>query len=432
MEENKIVKYDGGLIKRISNQIGVTNKLLALSEPQLIPYRKGDKWGFCTPDKKMVIECIYDSAFPFSSGLAKVELKEKYGLINKQGKQIVSCKYDYIDDMSEGLAPVKLNEKWGCVNESGEEIISLKYNGLYGFIDGLAKVSLNGLYGFIDKAGKEIIPFQYNYVRYPAFVNGAAIVEIDNRYILIDKAGNRITNKVYDKIFGFVEKYAVVVLNNKKGLIDKTGKEILTCIYDSVEDFSKTFLEIYLDGEKYFYNKYKREKYNFSFDAYREGYDDYFPNDWKKEEIEEFIYSYDKKYPWKREFLEQEYCGTLFDNLGPFCEDLAWLKKGNFYGFINEDYKLVIPFIYYEVGNFNEGLAFVSNKEIEEIYRNAFDKDVHTIELEGNYGYINKAGEEVIPCKYNLANNFIQGIAKVEINGLEGYINKKGDEYWED
>ena len=136
-------------------------------------------------------------------------------------------------------------------------------------------------------------------------------------------------------------------------MIDKTGKEILTCIYDSVEDFSKTFLEIYLDGEKYFYNKYKREKYNFSFDAYREGYDDYFPNDWKKEEI-------------------------------------------------------------------------------EEIYRNAFDKDVHTIELEGNYGYINKAGEEVIPCKYNLANNFIQGIAKVEINGLEGYINKKGDEYWED
>jgi hypothetical protein len=26
MEENNIVKYEGGLIKRISNQIGVTNK----------------------------------------------------------------------------------------------------------------------------------------------------------------------------------------------------------------------------------------------------------------------------------------------------------------------------------------------------------------------------------------------------------------------
>ena len=43
MEENKIIKYEGGLIKRIDNQISVTNKLLELAVPQLIPYRKGDK-----------------------------------------------------------------------------------------------------------------------------------------------------------------------------------------------------------------------------------------------------------------------------------------------------------------------------------------------------------------------------------------------------
>ena len=35
MEENKIVKYEGGVIKRISNQIGVTNKLLAINLRQL-------------------------------------------------------------------------------------------------------------------------------------------------------------------------------------------------------------------------------------------------------------------------------------------------------------------------------------------------------------------------------------------------------------
>jgi len=58
VENNEIIKYEGGLIKHVSNAISITNKLLVLTEPQLIPYRKGDKWGFCTPDKKVVIDCI--------------------------------------------------------------------------------------------------------------------------------------------------------------------------------------------------------------------------------------------------------------------------------------------------------------------------------------------------------------------------------------
>lgn len=45
-------------IQRVSNQIAATNKLLAAADPILIPYRKKDKWGFCTPDKKIVIDCV--------------------------------------------------------------------------------------------------------------------------------------------------------------------------------------------------------------------------------------------------------------------------------------------------------------------------------------------------------------------------------------
>jgi hypothetical protein len=33
-----------------------------LHSQELIPYRKGDKWGFCTPDKKIVISPKYDDA----------------------------------------------------------------------------------------------------------------------------------------------------------------------------------------------------------------------------------------------------------------------------------------------------------------------------------------------------------------------------------
>ena len=79
---------------------------------QLIPYRKGDKWGFCTPDKKMVVQPKYDDAWSFSEGLAWVKLNGKVGFIDKTGKEIVTPKYDYALYFSEGLAGVKLNGKY--------------------------------------------------------------------------------------------------------------------------------------------------------------------------------------------------------------------------------------------------------------------------------------------------------------------------------
>jgi len=40
---------------------------------ELIPYRKGDKWGYCTPDKKIVIAPKYDDSTRFfDEGLAWV------------------------------------------------------------------------------------------------------------------------------------------------------------------------------------------------------------------------------------------------------------------------------------------------------------------------------------------------------------------------
>jgi len=56
---------------------------------ELIPYRKGDKWGFCTPDKKTVITPKYDGAWTFSEGFARVKLNGKWGFIDKTVKVIV-------------------------------------------------------------------------------------------------------------------------------------------------------------------------------------------------------------------------------------------------------------------------------------------------------------------------------------------------------
>ncbi len=64
---------------------------------RLIPYRKGNKWGYCTPDKKIVIPCNYDWTKCFYKekyGFAAVRKEEHYGLIEKTGRLVLPCEYD--------------------------------------------------------------------------------------------------------------------------------------------------------------------------------------------------------------------------------------------------------------------------------------------------------------------------------------------------
>ncbi len=55
--------------------------------PDLIPYRKGDKWGFVDKDGKEVTPFKYDKVSYMHDGSAKVELNGKHGFIDKNGTE---------------------------------------------------------------------------------------------------------------------------------------------------------------------------------------------------------------------------------------------------------------------------------------------------------------------------------------------------------
>lgn len=173
MGNNELIKYEGGLIKRVGNAISVTSKLLALSELQLIPYRKGDKWGFCTPNKKIVIDCVYEWAYPFVDEMAIINLKEKWKFVDKKGNEISPSNYDSISNFlesmatvnkpesnkaycySENLAPIIVNGKYGFIDLDGKEVIACKYDFTYPFAEGLGKVKIKEKWGYISKNGIE-------------------------------------------------------------------------------------------------------------------------------------------------------------------------------------------------------------------------------------------------------------------------------------
>jgi len=62
-------------------------------DTSLIPYRLENKWGFVSPERKVIIKPIYDEVGWFSAGFAVVKKGTKYGYINTLGKVVIPFKY---------------------------------------------------------------------------------------------------------------------------------------------------------------------------------------------------------------------------------------------------------------------------------------------------------------------------------------------------
>ena len=78
------------------------------------------------------------------------------------------------------------------------------------------------------------------------------------------------------------------------------------------------------------------------------------------------------------------------------------------YGFINEDGEEIIPCKYEDADNFPEGLTKVKSAE--------------------GWGFVNKNGKEIISCKYEDADVFSDGLAKVKSAEGWGFVNENGEE----
>ena len=63
------------------------------ADMSLIPYRKGDLWGYATTEGIVAIKAEYTKADLFHEGLAAVQKGGKYGYINKEGKVVIPIKF---------------------------------------------------------------------------------------------------------------------------------------------------------------------------------------------------------------------------------------------------------------------------------------------------------------------------------------------------
>jgi len=369
MEENSLIKYEGGLVQRVGDAISVTNKLLALAEPHLIPYRKKDKWGFCTPDKKIVIDCKYDKTFPFSDGLAQFILNEKFGYINKHGDVIIESKYDWANVFKNGHALIKRNEKFGIINDKNENV-------------------LEPIYEYIDPFNKDEEHF---------------IVRLNGKMGIISQKGIHVTELIYDKLDHFVDGIASFKINNKVGIIDRDGIEIIPGIYNSASILSKKFILVETDNNNFFYINMHNERVSTKNKEFASIF---------SEGLAIFPDYTNMKYGFTDAITWEIIVPFIYEKVSSFIDGWAKVKLEGKHGFIDRNGNQTIACKYQELGDFKNGLAY--------------------FKLNDKYGYIDKKEQVRIDPIYDNACDFKNGIAKVCAENLEGYINEEGMQYWED
>ena len=346
-----------------------------------------EKWT----DEKIELVPKYDSASYFCDGLAVVENQHyKYGYINKNGEEVIKCQFKNAFSFNYGLAAVQNEERlWGYIGMDGKLKIPYKFLQAAVFNDEVAYVKdENGNFGYIDKSGNYIIKPTYDEAHH--FTSGYAKVKNakDKRYSLIDKTGKVIGK--YDEI----------------------------CIhYDGTIIASRSKVE-YKDFD------YKNP--------------DHYPSIYYKIDQEE-----------NEQLIPTDELGIKNIVIPIINVEFPMLYKSSDgkYGYIDENFNIIIPAIYDLATEFCNGVAHVGDRDLNTyacidetgkiLYKepsygalnNSFVEGLAVVEDEETYlkGFIDKTGKRVIPCKYTEIGFFSEGVSYVkEINGDSYYIDATG------
>ena len=313
------------------------------------------KYGCIDKTGRIVVEPQFDKVYGLSENFAIIKLDDKYGYIDKNGAIIVKPNFDNAGDFHEGLAAVLLEGKWGYIDKTGKVIIEPVFDYAYNFSEGLASVKIGEKYGYINHKGELVIKCKYDWARY--FKEGLASVEIDDKDGFIDSKGEFVIEPQFDYARSFSEGLAAVEIDNKYTYIDKTGQIITERRFEEAGNFSEGLVSVRIDRKWGYINKSGHIVIKCQ---------------------------YEEAYPFS-------------DGIALVCRHNGrWGYRSDFIFSVIEQNGEVTDLGFSYATGFSEGLAPIVNED-------------------GFWGYIDRKGEIVIPCQFDYAYPFSEGIATIRV-----------------
>ncbi len=251
-------------------------------------------WGFLDSSGNEVISSVFESAKPFSCGLAAVKEKKMWWYIDKSGRKILGP-FEYAESFNENIAvtiPLCQNDPtieeqlteclFQIINTEGEVLYSCRIevndirNGAVKFPHGsvyasgllnIASVSKNSeRMGYIDKKGQWIIAPTYarTLPMYEGFgfaaiscadnikdkaMTIAQTPKLTNKWVCLDTTGKPVFTVSAEWATWFSEGLAALRVDGKWGFIDKEGSWIIEPQYEFVSCFHNN-LAFVSDGHR--------------------------------------------------------------------------------------------------------------------------------------------------------------------------------------
>lgn len=323
--------------------------------------------------------------------------------------------------MSEGLLEVYDEEKGGIgyVDRTGQMVIAADFlapNAMFPFSEGLAAVGKldeatgRAKFGFIDHKGETVIPFIYDDVM--GFSEGLACVGVERTgrfgmdHFYIDAAGTVVIppNDAYDVAYSFQEGMAQVRNWQEEdlwGYIDKTGRLVVPCVLNDAEGFSEGLASVaQYDEDGDWKVGYLNREGNWELATYYANLDDFSEG----LAVVDGYYYVDKQ---GEVALVPDYDGAQkFHEGRARVVKLGESEDDRKMGFIDHAGNTVVPCVYDDAQPFSEGFAAVCRKEGET----------------ERWGYVDRYGREVVPLSFDSAGFFSEGVAVVEQDGRSGLV----------
>ena len=365
----------------------------------------------------------------YKDNIYKCKKKEKWGLVSSTNGILLPCEYSSLE--GNGIWRTCKSGKYGYVQLNGTSSITTLIPCIYESLgkysaDSYIRATLKGKKGMIDSQNKIIIPFEYSKVGNPCHTsNGYSIIwvekdgklgiynddgkelqpcDIDKAYILTENNSielsytdcpstdyiyivrngltGLISGSTFETIIPCMYEYlspiktskAFYKANGKWGIIDTNNKTIQLAIYDNVEIDGSTLSEQKMPSMAFQSNMYVLN--NGKVGMLKANGEDFIP--------------------------------VKYDSLGMYSDNMLVAKVGDKYGFLNEEGKESVPFVYSQAHNYSEGLAAVVNEN-------------------GKYLFIDKSGNVTIkPKEYDRVDNFQNGTCKVYRKDKVWEIDREG------
>lgn len=328
------------------------------------------------PFAQQAIFAVHDNLFFVQQEkIENQQTKMFYFAVDNQGNK-VSKDYDYLQAITQNVFVFAENELKGLLNENFEVLLEPTYESInLGEEYTLEQVpdhcyliynfNGNNFYGLYDLKNKEVaFPADHQELFWQQEAK-CFITRKNDKTGLLDLNKKIVVDLVYDSIFDFNGKNFCATLNGKHGSMSAQGELIIPCQYDLIDNS---------DPEK----------------------------------TKAFLVSMIDK---KGNVLANPNFKVAFTNIETNPESSLSVVQDNqslLYGFINQNWELLVPCEFDLAENLADGRALV--------YKNAF------------YGYLNSKADQSIEFQYENASNFVNGLAVVtDSNQKQGIINRRNE-----